>query len=227
MRLIQKVSRLCDPLGIAAKRFAHRKSDRWNLVYWKRDVLQRNRQEGCNPDNASSLLHEHHCPHEENLYRHAEEALARKSQKLAESQLRFTNPERLAATINDYIEWRAFAFWVRLIVETEGMLSPDMKMLLDERCPRFLDDAEVYRRAHPREREFLWLRLISWLDRETLGFARAEGWLHALGYYATRDPRMDKVTEYWLQCDERWKQNRPSVLPTFEEWRQAALQTKI
>ena len=41
-----------------------------------------------------------------------------------------------------------------------------------------------------------WLRLISWLDRETFGFAQAEGWLHALGYYATRDPRMDKVTDY-------------------------------
>ena len=160
------------------------------------------------------------------LYNQAEAALARKSEKLAKSQLRFTNPDRLAATITDYIESRAFAFWVRLIVETEGGVSLDMKALLDERCPGFLDDVEAYRRAHPREREFLWLRLISWLDRETFGFAQAEGWLHALGYYATRDPRMDKVADYWLQCDDRWKQNRPPVLPTFDQWRQAASQSK-
>jgi hypothetical protein len=161
------------------------------------------------------------------LYSYAETALARKSKKLAESQLRFTTPDRLAATITDYIEWRAFAFWVRLIVETEGGVSQDMKALLDERCPGFLDDADAYRRAHPREREFLWLRLTSWLDRETFGFAQVEGWLHALGYYATRDPRMDKVTDYWLQCDERWKRERPSALPAFEQWRRAALQTKV
>jgi hypothetical protein len=160
------------------------------------------------------------------LYREAEMALARKAKRLAESQLRFTNPERLAAAINDYIEWRAFAFWARLIVETQGGVSPDLKALLDDRCPGFLDDAEAYRRAHPGEREFLWLRLISWLDRQRFGFARAEGWLHALGYYATRDPRMDKVAEYWLQCDELWKREPPSEFPTFEQWRQTASQTK-
>jgi hypothetical protein len=115
---------------------------------------------------------------------------------------------------------------VRLIVETEDGVSQDMKALLDERCPGFLDDVEAHRRAHPREREFLWLQLISWLDRETFGFAQAEGWLDALSYYATRDPRMDKVTDYWLQCDDRWTQNRPPVLPTFEQWRQAASQSK-
>jgi hypothetical protein len=43
------------------------------------------------------------------LYSQAEAALGRKSKKLAESQLRFTNPERLAAAINEYIDWRAFA----------------------------------------------------------------------------------------------------------------------
>ena len=161
------------------------------------------------------------------LYSQAEAALARKSKRLAESQLRFTDQDRLAATITDYIEWRAFAFWVRLIVETEGSISPEMKALLDERCPGFLDDVEAYRRTHPCEREFLWLRLISWLDCRTFGFAEAEGWLHALGYYATRDARMDKVIDYWLQCDDRWKHNRPSVLPTFEQWRQAATQSKV
>ena len=161
------------------------------------------------------------------LYHQAEAALARKSKKLAESQLRFTTPERLAAAINDYIEWRALAFWVRLVVDIEGRVSPDMKALLDRRCPGFLDDAEAYHRTHAGEHEFIWLRFISWLDRETFGFAQAEGWLHALGYYATRDPRMDQITDYWLRCDDQWKRNRPPVLPTFEQWRQAASQTKV
>jgi hypothetical protein len=152
-------------------------------------------------------------------------ALARKSQKVAESQLHFTNPERLGAAITEYIEWRAFAFWVRLIVQIEGRISAETKAVLDDRCRGFLDDAAAYERAHPREREFLWLRLISWLDREIFGFAQAEGWLHALAYFATRDDRMDRITDYWLQCDSGWKRQRPRVLPGFEQWRQAAVAT--
>jgi hypothetical protein len=109
----------------------------------------------------------------------------------------------------------------------EGGVSADMTILLDGRCPGFLDDAAAYRRAHPSEREFLWLRLISWIDRAIFGFAQAEGWLHALGYYATRDPRMDQVTAYWVRCDEDWKRQPPRVLPTFDQWRQAALDTKV
>jgi hypothetical protein len=118
----------------------------------------------------AAYLHDFHRGMKKTLYSQAEAALARKSKKLAESQLRLTNPERLAATISDYIEWRAFAFWARLIVEIEGGVSVDMKALLDDRCQGFLAEAEAYRRSHPREREFLWLRLISWLDRETFGF---------------------------------------------------------
>lgn len=156
------------------------------------------------------------------VYGEAEAALARKSKKLAESQLRFTNPERLAAAMNDYIEWRAFALWVRLVVKMQGGLSEEMKILLEDRCPGILDEAAAHRQSHPREPEDLWRRLISWLDHEKFGSVRAEGWLHALGYYATRDPRMDQLTDYWLQCDETWKRNAPLVLPTFDLWRQQA-----
>src|SRR5215475_9974600 len=107
------------------------------------------------PTDASRLLLRMSVQMKKTRYSQAEVALARKSKKLAESQLRFTTPTRLAAAITDYIEWRAFAFWVRLIVDNEAGVSQDMKALLDKRCRGFLDDVEPYRRAHPREREFL------------------------------------------------------------------------
>jgi hypothetical protein len=62
-----------------------------------------------------------------------------------------------------------------LIVEIEGGISAEMKAVLDERCPGFSEDVAAYPRAHPSEREFLWLRLISWLDREIFGSVQAEG----------------------------------------------------
>ena len=155
--------------------------------------------------------------------REAEAALGLESQRLAEAQLKNVDPERLAQAITDYIEWRTFAYWVRLVVETEGRVSAEMKTLLEQRCPGFLRCAEDYRRAHPKEREFLWLRLISWVDDNIFGFAKAEGWPHALGYFAARDPRLDRVRAYWLLCDEDRKRNCRGRLTDLAEWRRAAL----
>jgi hypothetical protein len=112
--------------------------------------------------------------------RDAEAALGAKSRRIAEAQLKNVGPDRLSQTISDYIEWRIFAYWVRLVVETQQCVSAKMEALLEQRCPGFLDSAEDYRRAHPKEREFLWLRLISWIDDTVFGFAKAEGWPHAL-----------------------------------------------
>jgi hypothetical protein len=75
--------------------------------------------------------------------RDAEAALGAKSQRLAEAQLKHVDAERLAQTITDYIEWRAFAYWVRLAVETEPRFSGEMRLILDQRCPDFLRCAET------------------------------------------------------------------------------------
>ena len=154
--------------------------------------------------------------------REAEAALGAKSQRLAEAQLKNVDSDRLAQTITDYIDWRTFAYWVRLVVETEGRISAKMSAILEQRCPGFLQCAENYRRTHPKEREFLWLSLISWIDDEVFSFAKAEGWQHALGYFATRDPRLDRVRSYWLVCDEERIHHRRSRLKDLDAWRRAA-----
>ena len=71
-----------------------------------------------------------------------------------------------------------------------------MNARLGQRCPGFFQCAEDYRRAHLKEREFLWLRLISWIDDKIFSLAKAEGWPHELGYFAARDPRLDRVRAY-------------------------------
>ena len=156
----------------------------------------------------------------------AEAALGAKSHRLAEAQLKHVDAKRLAQTITDYIEWRAFAYWVRLIVETERRVSAEMSVILEQRCPGFIECAENYRRTHPKEREFLWLRLISWIDDEVFSFTKTEGWQHALGYFATRDPRLDRVRAYWSLCDDDRTRKRGSQLTNFDEWRRTALEFK-
>ena len=151
-------------------------------------------------------------------FRKGELALAKKSQKLAEFQRQSVTPKRLAETIADYVEWRAFSYWVRLIVETEGHVSRMMKNTLEARCPGFLTSAFAQQEGPAS----LWLRLISWIDEHIFGYAKAEGWSHALGYYAVRDQRSDHIESYWLHCDHAWKLSRPTALPTFQEWCDAA-----
>lgn len=58
---------------------------------------------------------------------------------------------------------------------------------LQERCPGFLEYAAAYAKEHHGETEFLWLRFLEWTDERLFHVSIAEGWRHALGYYATRD----------------------------------------
>ena len=158
--------------------------------------------------------------------RNDEVDLGQQSQQLAEDERALVAPDRLAQTITEFIGWRAFSYWLRLTVETQGCLSEPMIGILQERCPGFLEYAAAYAKDHPREPEFLWLRFLEWTDEKLFHGPIAEGWRHALGYYATRDPRMDQLRSHWKQCRRMWKLQPPEPFPDFESWREAAFQRR-
>lgn len=156
--------------------------------------------------------------------RKAELNLARRSQQLAEDEARLIEPDRLAQRITEFIEWRAFSYWLRLIVETEGRVSDSVIATLRERCPGFLEYATAHGKQDLLEPRFLWLRFLEWADERLFHIATAEGWRHALGYCAARDPRMDQIRVYRKQCRRAWKHQPPASLPSFERWRESAFQ---
>lgn len=167
-------------------------------------------------------------PRSPNLMKHpansgdAERRLGRCSQTLAEHEAQSVAPDKLARAVAEYIDWWTFAFWVRLTTDFEGRISDKMSAMLDARCPGFLKYANQYREQHRDEREFLWLRLIEWIDREIFRSAVEEGWSHALGYYAARDPGLDRVRNYWAECEDRWKADPPALVPSYDDWRRMA-----
>jgi hypothetical protein len=156
-------------------------------------------------------------------FRQEEVRLARYSRRLADSESRLVTPTRLAEAVNEFIKWRAFSYWLRLIVEAEGVLSERTTAILKQRCPGFVEYATAFSERHPREPQFLWLRFLEWADNTVFEAATAQGWRHALGYHATRDPRMDQLRAYWKQCHQAWAAAPPAVLPCFDDWRQAAV----
>jgi len=154
--------------------------------------------------------------------RTAEVALGRRSLKVAEDESRLVARDLLDEAITKFLEWRAFAYWLRLYVETAGSVSDSLAAILQERCPGFLDYAAAYGRRHPGDQEFLWLRFLEWTDEKLFQTPIAEGWRHALGYYAMRDPRMDQLRAHWKRSRRAWKLHPPAVLPSFESWRASA-----
>ena len=158
--------------------------------------------------------------------RNAELDLGKQSRQLAEDERGLVAPDRLAQAITEFIEWRAFSYWLRLTVETQGGVSDPMIGILQGRCPGFLEYAAAYAKEHPREQEFLWLRFLEWIDANLFHVSIGEGWRHALGYYATRDPRMDRLRSHWKQCRRAWKLQPPASFPDFESWREAVFQRR-
>ena len=151
----------------------------------------------------------------------AEIALGAKSRQLAEKQRDKVSPDRLVAGIGEFIEWRAFAYWIRLVAERRR--ASLVEVALRHRCPGFLEALTALARAHAPDGQFLWLQLIDWIDVHVFQDAQLEGWQHALGYYAARDERLDRIRAYWAHCDEEWDLHLPANLPEFAEWKRTAL----
>jgi hypothetical protein len=158
--------------------------------------------------------------------RAGEVELGRRSQKLAEDESRLVARHLLDQTITEFIEWRAFSYWLRLCVETDSSISDSLRARLQERCPGFLEYAAEYARQHPADEELLWLRFLEWTDEKVFQIPATHGWRHALGYYATRDPRMDQLRAHWKLCRQTWKRQPPASFPSFESWRASAFQIR-
>ena len=156
--------------------------------------------------------------------RKAEADLGRQSKQAAEDECELVAPDRLAQTITEFVEWRAFSYWLRLIVETQGFVSDPMIAILQERCPGFLDTRPRTPRSIRESPSSSGFAFLSGPTKELFHVSIAEGWRHALGYYATRDPRMDQLRAHWKQCRRAWKLQPPASFPSFEAWRESALQ---
>lgn len=158
--------------------------------------------------------------------RAAEVELGNQSRKLAEDESKLVPRDILDAMITEFVEWRVLSYWLRLCIETNGSVSDSLSAFLQERCPGFLEYAAAYARQHQGEQEFLWLRFLEWTDETLFKTSITEGWRHALGYYAARDPRMDQLRAHWKRCRQTWKLQPPASFPSFESWRASAFQIR-
>jgi hypothetical protein len=140
----------------------------------------------------------------------------------ADRQARRVPWKHLLEARRQYLEWNAFSLWVGAIIETEGQVPASLAQILESRCPGLV-------RCGPRTnvgatpQDLLgWRGISEWIESNILGQAKDEGWLRAVTYYAARDPDFLRDCAYWQHCVRQWKQQRPLLYPSFEEWRKAS-----
>ena len=131
------------------------------------------------------------------------------------------NPAQLRKAVSDYIDWEAFAYWVRAVMRAYRGMPPRVAELLSCRCPGFLDQlkGEGLRLEDPTT---VWRRLIAWVDDRVFGSAKAEGWFEAITFFARSSLQADRTVAYWAACDRKWSRRRPADVPDFDAWRRDA-----
>lgn len=140
----------------------------------------------------------------------------------ATRQLLRVSPDRFKRAVGEYLEWEAFSFWIRAIMDSSRHPPACVMEALQKRCPGFLRNEQAEPKRRQSDYPPLSLRLLGWVHDNIFDNAKREGWLDALMFYSVRDPRSQRMWAYWEHCERKWKKKRPRWYPTFERWLHAA-----
>ncbi len=121
-----------------------------------------------------------------------------------------------------YIEWEAFALWVRGIEETEGNFPRWLAEVVGKRCRDFTKFVAEEKLSQSGEPPHLWRHLVRWINEHLFGKIWREDWMNAVGYYAARDLTSLRNHAYWEYCGRHWKLSKPAAYPSFPDWLKAS-----
>jgi hypothetical protein len=127
-------------------------------------------------------------------------------------------PDRLFALASQYIEWEAFAFWVRLMVERAPELPPGVSAVIEKRFPGFLSQLHSQRTQNIEYSTWFWRELLSWIENHVFSDAKEKPWLDAVRDAARAHLRGERIAEYWAVCSSQWRERPPASIPGFEQW---------
>lgn len=125
---------------------------------------------------------------------------------------------RIAEVADQIVAWRAFALWVRAIVDVESGLPVSVRDSIEHRCPGFLQ-----RRRADAPASGFWAELMRWPEHHVYPDARLGGWIEAAHYYSGLNPRSELVWQAWEESAAAWVRRRPTRYPSFDEWLANAL----
>jgi hypothetical protein len=128
--------------------------------------------------------------------------------------------ERLHESLDRYLEWQAFAYWVRSPLESDpGNLPSTVDDQLRCRCPGFLEHDAQLRSSDSPLFPRSWFRLMDWIQDHFFSEEKASNWFDAVAFSAENHPRSQRTIEYWLEWDDALVSEDLGSYPSFQEWR--------
>lgn len=116
---------------------------------------------------------------------------------------------------SQYVEWEAFALWVRSLVEASCEVPTIVQATLEERCPGFLANVLAVRAKPCSDPQWLWDQLRHWIDEHFFSQAVRDSLIEDLRADAHRQLRSERVVDYWTRVHMNAAKE---TLPTFEQW---------
>jgi len=129
---------------------------------------------------------------------------------------RRVSPRILNQTVDLYVEWLVFAYWVHTALDWEDRLPDSVKREFQRRCPGFLETVVMSDGSVGTEAEVYFDRLLCWMEEQKFTRPRGEGWWPVLIYQARLHPRHQRLLDAWNH-HQRIRSNRQRYL-SFEQW---------
>jgi hypothetical protein len=126
--------------------------------------------------------------------------------------------DRLAALVAQYIEWEAFAFWARLMVERHAKVPAEVATAIEQRWPGFLSQIQTQPTVKAEHATWFWRELLSWVESHVFADAKDELWLDTVRDAARTHLRGERIAAYWAYCGSQWRKHPPASDPSFEHW---------
>jgi hypothetical protein len=132
--------------------------------------------------------------------------------------------ERLTAAVAQYMEWEAFTYWLRSLLEADTQFPETVTWEVQHRCPGFLEsDKELRSTLSLEDYTRRWKALLEWGEERFFAEARREDWFNIVVYHARAHPRSARTVDYWVfHWDMYWPTQPLGSYPSFESWRLAA-----
>jgi hypothetical protein len=129
---------------------------------------------------------------------------------------------KVVDTLERYVKWRAFAYWLRPLLEANRQLPMHVAAELRRRCPGFLEFNKRPPIRKQRKKGEAWQHLASWVDDHFFSGAKKQGWLGIVVRQARNDPRHARLAEFCKRWNKSWFQSPAIAYPSFRQWERAA-----
>jgi len=128
-----------------------------------------------------------------------------------------------AKAVEKYIDFEAFAYWLRPLFQTVKIQLPaHVTLELGREYPSLLEFVRREVSAAYEDKSRKWQRLFNWGKDHVLSHARKEGWLDFVLRQARIHPRHVRMSDYARLWDGSRAENSTSPHPSFGEWRKEA-----